>query len=289
MARINEKDWQLALRAMDAQVASGMSQQQQMIRLIQYLNIGDMDKAAAVLSRGLPVDLMLRREEDGGTPGANALFAPIESTLGRRVEWLTPLVLFAQADLTEQVAWLLAQNAMPNMVIDGGFDAAWVAMVAGGLDSYDILMEAGADPGQRLTDGSKTTRLMAATVLRQVSVVSDLLSRDVDTNAWDAKGQLALHINLRQNPYEDTDLEITRLLLNSQSVPEWDDNSGVSPLDLLTSPAHVALLRASRSLQMGPVAPEPQPKVVPTGPTVEPEAPAPTAPVPRPPRQRQRP
>lgn len=293
MAHINTKDWQQTLRVMDAQSATEMSQQQQLMRLIQYLNLGDTDKAGQVLAHGLPVDLMLRREENGGPPGVKHFFEPVESSLGVRLEWLTPLVIFAQADQTEQVAWLLAQNAMPNMVIDGGYDAAWVAMAAGALDAYDILMEAGASPGQRLTDGTRRTRLMAATLFRQVSVVSDLLARDADPNAYDHKGQIALHLSLRQDPYEDADLEITRLLLFSKSIPDEKDNLGVSPLDLMTTPAHVALLRASKGLDVGPAQPKPQPKVAPVqpapvAPSVEPVEPvAPTRPAP--PRQRQRP
>lgn len=286
MANINEKDWQQTVRVANAQMASQMSQQQQLLRLIQYLNLGQMDKAGIALDRGLPVDLMLLREANGGPPGASYFFTEIEATLGCPIEWLTPLIIFARANQTEQVAWLLARDAMPNMIIDNGYDAAWVAMKAKALDAYDLLMEAGSSPGQRLTDGTRTTRLMEATVLRQVSVVSDLLARDADPNAYNAKGQLALHLSLTQNPYSQDDLEITRLLLYAGSIPDFDDNNKVSPMDLMTSPEHVALLRGARAEALGP-APTPQPTAEPSPATptvdpVEPTSPAPRGPRPRP-------
>ena len=303
MARtIDPKEWERTLRAFDAQASSDMSQQQQLARLIQYLRV-DTDKAAKVVERGLPVDLLIRREADGGAPGMDAYFGQIEGNLGNdvRLDFLTPLIIFSQSDDDlEALAWLLSQGAAPNMVITHGYDAAWVAMKSNALEAYDLLMNAGAAPGQRLTDGSRTTRLMDATVSRQVSVVSDLLARKADPNLFDSQGRLALHLSLRQDPYTQEDLEITQLLLFANTVLDFSDNSNVAPLDLMTSPEHVALLRARKAHEKGVEAPRPvmAPRPPAPQPTVQPEAPAAAPPTPsvdqtgptgpRPPRQRLR-
>lgn len=288
---ISKDDWNRTVRVLDAQTGQTLSQQQQMMRLLQYLNIGDTDKAAQVLERGFPIDTLLLREADGGAPGVNTFFTQVEATLGHPLVHLTALVFFAQANQAEPVAWLLANRAQPNMVIDRGLDAAWVALEAGALDVVDLLMNAGAAPGLRLTDGSRRTRLMAATVKRQVGVVADLIARKADVQAYDSQGQTAFHLSLRQEPYTQEDLEITQLLLNADSSLEFEDNAGVAPLNLMTRPEHVALLRHKAALDKIPRAPQPlaQPTAPePAAPTPTPDAPAskPEAPRKRGPRPR---
>lgn len=284
---ISTDDWNRTLRVLDAQTGQSISQQQQMMRLLQYLNMGDTDKAAQVLARGFPIDTLLLRESEGGAPGVDTFFAQVEATLGHPLNHLTALVFFARENQVEQVAWLLANQAQPNMVIDRGLDAAWVALEAEALDAYDLLMNAGASPSLRLTDGSRRTRLMAATVKRQVSVVSDLIARKADVQAYDSQGQLAFHLSLRQDPYTQQDLEITQLLLTADSSLEFEDNAGVAPMDLMTRPEHVALLRNKVAMAKAPKAPRPiaQPTAPePTAPVsaVEPSPTEPTAPAPSP-------
>lgn len=251
---IDPKEWQNRQRAFESQSVAAMSEQQQLWRLVQYLDKQDYEKATALLDRGVAVDQLIRNPavDNEGAPALGMYFQHIGKTLNFEPENLTALAIFAHENKPEPLAWLLANGAQANMAIDKGMDAAWVALLADADEAYDMLMEAGAAPSRVLTDGTRFTRLMMATVRRKVDAVSDMLRRHVNVGAFDNRGRLALHWSLSQDPYQEEDKEITRLLVLGHSSLEFEDNEGVTPEHRLTNPDQIALMRAERSLRQSP-------------------------------------
>ncbi len=280
--RISTREWASQLEILDRRQQADRDAAQRTFRLFQCLEKRDQKAIDTLLSRGLALDAALTCEVEGGPPGADRFLASMPFT--PTPPSVPPLAWLAAHDDLEQVEMLLRHGAAATVPFANGYDAAWAAMRADAHTVFVCLMDAGANPNLRLHDGSGRTRLMDAVTSRAVAVVSTLLNRHANAADYDASGQTALHLNLRQDPYDENDREITRILLEASDVLEFDDNTGVTPLDLMTSPQHQALLNVQR-LKNRP------PPVVPPTPSPEPSVPgqpAPTPPSPSGPRHRRR-
>lgn len=240
MARsVSDREWQVTRSAVDGQMASARSQQQRLFRVGQALNKGDFKTAQAYIDDGAPIDQPLQIDEArGAVPGVASLFPP---------EWGPPLpvTLLALAAFRNEmpvIEWLLRQGASATMTMTDGRDAAWFAVSSKAMSAYRCLMEEGASPRLRLTDGTHRTRLMGAVVARNIEVVGDLLGRKASPNERDSAGRTPLHHNLLQDPYEEDDGTIGRMLLEFGGNPNMEDNEGIPPHILAKTPEQLALM-----------------------------------------------
>lgn len=276
--------WALQQQAIRRASVHKLVEQQALFRLFQSLEAGDFEKAEKVVEKGLSVDTMMfspRRQE---TPGSERIFARLESALGfpskadpetdlspeaKKIIYgegflskINALGYFACLDNLENLKWLIGRGALPRFPLDRGSDAAWLAMVSGAWGSYQYLMDSGASPNTRLSDGTGVTRLMLAARLRDIPAVKDLVNRKAELDLFDARGQTALHHSLRQMPYKESDEEITRILVFAGASRVFEDNEGVRPENLMTSPKSEAMLRNVEGLEKKPEQ-KPEPKARP--------------------------
>lgn len=228
--------------------------QQRLFRLAQALNAQNLDMAQRFVNDGAPVDEpLLFDEKDGAVPNARSV---LPSCLVPEDDAVCPppitlLGMAATTDDIDRIAWLLKQGSGPDMLMPKtGKDAAWLAMEHNALAAYTQLMSQGLSPSLRLSDGSRRTRLIAATLCRAQAVVHDLIQRKVDLNAYDAQGRTALHHNLVQDPYTDDDLSIARLLLDKGANPNIEDNNGIPAHALAKSEIQQALMTGFRLAQI---------------------------------------
>lgn len=240
MARsISNHEWQMTRTAVDGRLAAVRGQQQRLFRVGQALWKGDLKTALSYVEDGAPIDQPLEVDEArGAVPGVASLF-PAEWGAPRSV---TLLALAAWKGELPLVEWLLRQGASATTTMDDGRDAAWFATAGSGMMVYRHLMEEGASPRLRLTDSTRRTRLMGAVISRNIEVVGDLLGRKVNVNERDALGRTALHHNLLQDPYDETDGTIGRMLLEFGGNPNMEDNEGIPSHILARSPEQQALM-----------------------------------------------
>lgn len=238
--QISQSEWKRMAASIDGSVQHANAQQQRLFRLFQALRANDLEMATRLIEDGAPIDMPLKlREKDGGPPRAEQFrFEELEDVVA-----LTALGYAAGRGEYDHVKWLIRHQATINAPFSRGRDAAWIAMEMGQTEVLEILLNAGIIVDQRLSDGSDTTRLIAATKLSNLDAVSLLIEKKARINAFDARGRTALHYNFEKDPYAQVDVEIGRMLIDWGGTPAAVDLEGTSPADLAHTDIQYALLR----------------------------------------------
>lgn len=235
---IGLNEWDRQRRAFEGRVENLLMSQQKVFRLAQALGRKDLEASSQLLEAGTAIDLPLQFEGDQSAPGADR-FRPAPLA---ELSCATLLGIFAAQGDVMVFNWLLTNGANPAQVFADNRDAAWVSMLADQSEFHRRLMAAGAQPNLRLSDGSRRTRLMAATALSDPGFVEQILQYRGNAKAFDAQGRTPLHINLSMNPYTDRDMTIAELLLAAGASPNAEDLTGVPAHLLATEPAAKAVL-----------------------------------------------
>lgn len=227
--QVSKREWAVTLSAIDGSSERMMAEQQRLFRLAQAIERNQWAFAEKLADDGLALDTLFLWADGPGSPhvapGAGHLVP--EHLKDLAPDGLTLLGLFAAQGHADAVRWLITRGACTTTQMAQGRDAAWLAMEAGAMDIYECLKPYGIYPHARLQDGSGTTRLIAATCLRQADMVSDFLKAGAAPNAYDTRGRTALHHNFSQDPYTDVDVDIARLLLDNAGSLNMEDEEGV--------------------------------------------------------------
>lgn len=267
------RQFQAQRQVLDARTTSELVHQQRLFRLFQALQTNKRELAENVVSQGVSLDELLWDETHRiSVPGANRFVQTVAvPNQGSELAAVTLLTWAAAEGRLDDVNWLLDHGATASMRLPGGRDAAWLAMEKGQWEVYETLMTRGVYPDLRLEVEPRLSRLMGAALSRQVPIVAHLIStRRVTIDQFDEAGRTALHHSLRQQPYTQEDLEITRLLLAAGADAYFTDNDGVNPVDHAIQEAQLALMNelgVDLSMQNPVPAPEPEEPAFEAGPS----------------------
>ena len=281
---ISNKEWARQRESFEGRKEEVRIIQQRLFRVFQALARQDMNTAEKYVADGVALDLPLLLDEASPDSVPNASqWRPVE---GGELTSITLLGWAAANGEKDVLLWLLRRGAEPSHTFSGNRDAAWLAMERGHDEIHKILMDRGAMPGLRIKDEATTSRLMAAARGGHLAAVRHVLSRNINVNAYDTRGRTALHYNLARDPYEDDDVEIGRLLLQSGANPNMEDADGIPPHALNESPMVVSLLQGhelaksnhalaqKRQAEVAPEDPVPDDILVPPMPRQGPKGPS---------------
>jgi ankyrin repeat protein len=159
-------------------------------------------------------------------------------------------VVAQDAEHPDKLAYLLSR---PGAAFDAqqtdGTTPLYRAALAGNLPGVELLLRAGADPGNRNTDNQWTV-LMVAVAQDHPEVVRRLLAQpDLDANARDERGRTALHLAAELGR-----AGIASLLAEHPSISlNAKDERGMTPLAAAAFAGHakiVALLLARPGVEV---------------------------------------
>jgi hypothetical protein len=232
--------WNMQRKAFEGRAEDILLDQQKLFRLAQALSKHDFDLSRRALQGGAAIDLPLWFDDQspGAVPGASRWRPEALAKL----PCATMLAIFAVRGDHESVDWLLRAGANPQQVFADNRDAAWLTMASSQVHFHGLLLGSGALPNLRISDGSRTTRLMAAVGLSNPTMVDHILARRADPNAYDVQGRTPLHVNFSMSPYTPNDMSIAEMLLAAGANPNAEDLSGMPPHLLATEDSARAVL-----------------------------------------------
>ncbi len=154
----------------------------------------------------------------------------------------TPLVSAVQKNLPEMVKYLIQKGAKvnPNETTAYGYAGyAWplyAAIQQGSKDMVELLMKNGADP-MKVIRGEGQTAFAYAFNYGRRELVEAMLTKDVNINQKDRKGQTLLHLSL------NADSSITKLLLDKGATIDERNAAGLTPLHLAAQSGSMAPIK----------------------------------------------
>lgn len=187
--------------------------QQQILMLFKIIKEKKWEQAEKFLKMGCPINLPLFFPPHPKAIKEAALLKP-QAPSGTP-EWFEGTLLMWLADQNDEegVNWALKNGAEVALLSRNGRDASWMAMEKGFSDMAYLLLGAGARSNLRLQETPGHTRLMKATMTKDLDIVTYLLKKGVKPNSVDDLGKTALHYCLAQNPFTAIDREIALLLM----------------------------------------------------------------------------
>lgn len=266
---ISQQEWSLRRDSFEGRTEEVRLNQQRLFRVFQALAKQDHAMGVKYLADGAPIDLPLILDDQDPKAIPNAgNWRPVG---GEHLQSVTLLGWAAGNGDIDNVKWLLRHGAEPSQTFSGNIDAAWLAMEQGNDDIHRILIERGAAPSLRRKDEFSTTRLMAAVMGAHVNAVRHILTRLLDVNAVNKRGQTALHLNFAKDPYTDEDADIARMLLDKNANPNMEDLDGVPPHALNDSHQVASLLAGHELSKVTPDVVQAKQRQQPEEPEAEPE------------------
>lgn len=166
--------------------------------------------------------------------------AEVAAISGQGMSKAQPLHLAAQFDHPAMVSVLLDHSAEIDAQTERGETALILAAKSGYADVANVLLEAGADP--LLGEASYgDTALYIAAMHGYTDVVKLMLTKGVDPNLRNPNtGETPLWVAAMDNR-----LDVIAVLLASGADPGIADAKGKTPLQMITNPEVLALLRQS--------------------------------------------
>ena len=241
--------WNTISRTIDATRADERVKQQAVFRLIESLKNSDYIRFQSLLDAGISPDASMLLRGDASPPMALELMED-KYLEHYPYDFITPLGWAALHDDVESSRRLVGAGADIAFPGPQGRDALWMALLGASIHTWDFLRNEytrlGVDVpySARTTDGKRTTRLMDAVVRRNVTAVADMI-KYVPLDAVDYTGRTALHYNFLQDPYNEIDSQIGKMLIQYGAPVQGEDHEGVSPASLAQTPEQTILINRS--------------------------------------------
>lgn len=239
---INKSQWDLISETISGTRHNERVQQQLLYRAFKALDDEDEFMLRQLIDNGLLLDFALLKKGDVSAPGAEEFF-----DVNYPANEITLACWAAYNDKVSALKLLDECGADILFPTASGRDALAMAAWNNSIHAWRWIIGTANEKGwniawnQRSSDGKRTTRLMDAVVKRNLVAVKEIASH-VDVSAWDYSGKTALHYNFLQDPYEDIDLQIARILIDYGAPTKVEDHDGVSVIALASTPEQEALM-----------------------------------------------
>lgn len=251
---MNKNQWKVISESVTGQRQHNRIQQQSIYRLFEAIVGGDEKTMDELIEQGVSLDSSIITNSDMQSPMAYRFF-PEDYPHNQ----ITPLAMASFKGDVEMVEFLLKKGADATFPLPTGKDSLWIACLAGSESVWDCLKDfmlnsiTGINWKLRTNDGHRTTRLIDAVVNRRLFAVKDILG-NVDLDAVDSEGKTALHHNLAQDPYTESDIEIARLLIEYGAPVNVEDNDGVIPVAMIQTQEQEVIFEPSSLFEATPQA-----------------------------------
>ena len=195
--------------------------------------------------------LVKSRDPSGATAVQLAVYHGLDEILGILLRAEVPLDAFEAAAVgdTDRVReWIEEDLELLSSWSEDGFPLLGLAAFFGRLDTFDLLLDQGADPNIRAKNPARVCPLHSAAAHRDrdasLRMARKLIAAGADIEAEQAGGFHPLH-----QAAAGDHLELVDLLLEAGADPQCENDTGKTPLDLAKERGHDRIVERLSGLE----------------------------------------